>query len=472
MKRSWIIGALFVGACTGSTGPQGPQGPDGPQGSAGPQGPAGSDGANGSNGNDIIISDTAKHGLDISPVAIDTTGMTATQIEAIGQGSYLVNAVGGCADCHGEAGSTPGFLAGTATQGAFNARNLTPDGTTGLQLTEAQFVDVLRTGTNYICTSGTCTADTHTLKVMPWPDFRWAATDDLKAIYAYLRAIPPVTNQVPADTGTLGGAPVAFGTQYTDGAVTRDLPAEADAMMNPVPDPDWVRRGMAIQPLAAVTSADATTEARIGRGSYLVNSIGGCNGCHTNPARVNGKINVAAYLTGGHVFNFGATVGAFTGSVRSMTADLIGQNKGFFATGDFLAFEGLLQTGIHVDDLDMPPVAAPMPWQKFRNMTVEDLEAVYTYLDTVWNIQPSQLTTDKVTADASYYCAADADCDALNGGVTGIETCDLTTTSATYHECIGRTCQTDSDCRACQTCDLATQSCGGTVVATCVSSGI
>jgi hypothetical protein len=32
---------------------------------------------------------------------------------------------------------------------------------------------------------------------MPWPDFKQATDEDLKAIWAYLRSLPLVKNQVP-----------------------------------------------------------------------------------------------------------------------------------------------------------------------------------------------------------------------------------------------------------------------------------
>ena len=467
MKAAMIAGVLAVAACSGDAGPTGPTGPAGTNGNDGMNGingTNGSDGSNGQNGNDIIISDTAKHGLDISPVAVDTTGKTAAEIEAIGQGSYLVNALADCGACHGEAGSTPGFLGGTTASGAFNARNLTPDTATGLQLTEDQFIDVIHNGTNYICAAGTCTADVHTLKVMPWADYRWASKPDLKAIYAYLRAIPPVSNQVHADTGTLGGAPTTYPTQYIDGSVPRDLPAEDDASGNPIPDPGFARRGKAIQPLASVDSTDAITDARIGRGAYLVTALGSCNKCHTNPSRTTGKITVGAYLTGGAEFSINATLQASTGTVRSMSANLVG-TSGYFGETDalFTSFEGILQTGVHIDDPNAPLLAAPMPSQHFRNLTVEDLAAIYTYLQNVQSALHGTLT-DKTPQDPSYYCAADTDCDKLNGGVAGVETCDMTA-----HECIGRTCTADSDCRVCQTCSGGTSCVASTLTATCTS---
>lgn len=405
----------------------------------------GSNGANGSDGNDVIISDRAKHGLDISPVAIDTTGMTSAQIEAVGQGSYLVNAVADCGSCHGEAGTTPGFLAGTTATGSFNARNLTRDATTGMQLTLTEFVDAMRTGNNYACTNNTCTSAGNTMGVMPFRDYRWASSADLGAIYAYLKAIPAVANAVAADTGTHGPAATAAPTTFVDGFVARAIPAETDMMGNPIPDPDAVRRGQALQALTAVTSTDATTDWHIARGSYLINAVARCYNCHSNPGRTSatGPFNTTTWLAGGAA---GARVFTLVGNVRSMPANLVGATHGFFGEApiDFTTFAGIIQTGTHEDGSTL---AAPMPWQHYRDLTLDDLAAIYTYLDTVQTAQPAPLTGDTETQDASFYCAANTDCDQTAG-----ETCDLVSTDATYHECIGRTCDANVDCRVCQTC--------------------
>jgi hypothetical protein len=82
------------------------------------------------------------------------------------------------------------------------ARNLTPESNDqpypGLPegLTEAEFIKVLRTGEDIhcekepndpICALG---PNTPTLQVMPWPTYHSMTDTDLKAIYAYLTAIP------------------------------------------------------------------------------------------------------------------------------------------------------------------------------------------------------------------------------------------------------------------------------------------
>jgi hypothetical protein len=35
------------------------------------------------------------------------------------------------------------------------------------------------------------------LPPMPWPVYRNLTDDDLKAVYAYLRTVPPIVNRVP-----------------------------------------------------------------------------------------------------------------------------------------------------------------------------------------------------------------------------------------------------------------------------------
>jgi mono/diheme cytochrome c family protein len=69
--------------------------------------------------------------------------------------------------------------------------NLTPDENTGLGIwTEDMFVRALRTG-RHMGTSR------EILPPMPWEVYGRLPEEDLKAIYAYLRSIPPVHNRVP-----------------------------------------------------------------------------------------------------------------------------------------------------------------------------------------------------------------------------------------------------------------------------------
>jgi mono/diheme cytochrome c family protein len=146
--------------------------------------------------------------------------------DPVARGQYLVNMMG-CNDCHtplkmGENGPEPdlarflsghpeqigamtpaqlaggwawaGSLSNTAFSGPWGisyAANLTPDQNTGLGIwTEEMFVNAIRAG-KHMGTSRPI------LPPMPWPAFRNASDEDLKAIYAYLRTIAPISNHVP-----------------------------------------------------------------------------------------------------------------------------------------------------------------------------------------------------------------------------------------------------------------------------------
>jgi mono/diheme cytochrome c family protein len=114
-------------------------------------------------------------------------------------GHYLADAVALCADCHTPRGgirSAPvrrRLYAGSASPPRgfpANPSNLTPDDQTGIgRWTEDEFLRTLRTGVNP-------RGDTlHPF--MPWRQYRRMTDDDLRAIYRYLRTLPPIHNAVP-----------------------------------------------------------------------------------------------------------------------------------------------------------------------------------------------------------------------------------------------------------------------------------
>jgi mono/diheme cytochrome c family protein len=75
--------------------------------------------------------------------------------------------------------------------GVSYAVNLTPDENTGIGIwTEEMFVKAMRTG-KHMGTSRPI------LPPMPWETIKNYTDEDLKAIFAYLRSIPPVKNRVP-----------------------------------------------------------------------------------------------------------------------------------------------------------------------------------------------------------------------------------------------------------------------------------
>ncbi len=157
----------------------------------------------------------------------DTVAADSTSTSRGERGRYLVTAIG-CNDCHTplkmtergpepdrtrmlsghpsglemprppKLGNGPWASAGAATNTAFAgpwgvtfAANLTPDQNSGLGIwTEDMFVRALRTG-RHMGTSR------QIMPPMPWTAFKNLTDEDLKAIYAYLRTIPPVSNHVP-----------------------------------------------------------------------------------------------------------------------------------------------------------------------------------------------------------------------------------------------------------------------------------
>jgi hypothetical protein len=75
--------------------------------------------------------------------------------------------------------------------GVSYAANLTPDAETGLGgWTEPIFVSAIRTGKHM-------GSGRPILPPMPWEVFAKLTDDDLKALFAYLRSVPPVKNRVP-----------------------------------------------------------------------------------------------------------------------------------------------------------------------------------------------------------------------------------------------------------------------------------
>lgn len=165
---------------------------------------------------------------------------TASALEAnkarVARGEYLVTIIG-CNDCHtpfkmGPNGPEPdmsrrlsghpsrvimppppksgdkwawsGAMTNTAFAGPWGvsyAANLTPDTVSGLGIWNEQlFIKTIRTGRHW----GTSRP---ILPPMPWQAFSQMTDDDLKAIYAYLRSVPAVRNEVP--DAVLATAPAA-----------------------------------------------------------------------------------------------------------------------------------------------------------------------------------------------------------------------------------------------------------------------
>lgn len=132
------------------------------------------------------------------------TATTATaQSPLVARGTYLATIMD-CAGCH-----TDGALAGRPDAsrhlggsgigfgfpgGVVYPKNLTPDPDTGLgKWTEAQMIEAIRRGVR--------PDGRNLVPIMPWTSYAGLTDDDVRALVAYLRSVPPVRFQVPRDVG-------------------------------------------------------------------------------------------------------------------------------------------------------------------------------------------------------------------------------------------------------------------------------
>ena len=89
---------------------------------------------------------------------------------------------------------SPDLTAYVGPWGMTFSANLTPDSTTGIGAwSEEVFVQTLRTGKHLGQDGGR-----PVMPPMPWEMVKNMTDEDLKALYAYFMALPPVKNQVPA----------------------------------------------------------------------------------------------------------------------------------------------------------------------------------------------------------------------------------------------------------------------------------
>jgi len=173
----------------------------------------------------VVVSLSTIAACQQAPPAAPPAAPTAPAMSQVDRGKYLVNTAG-CHDCHtptkmGPNGPEPDmsrmlsghpenvkvdkpakldgpwmaaasntFTAWSGPWGMSYTANLTPDPSGLAVWTEDMFMRAIREG-KHMGTSRPI------LPPMPWPVYRNFTDEDLKAIFAYLRTIPPVSNHVP-----------------------------------------------------------------------------------------------------------------------------------------------------------------------------------------------------------------------------------------------------------------------------------
>ena len=242
-----------------------------------------------------------------------------TDAESIARGEHWVKAE--CIGCHGDDLSGGPFF--EAPFAYFDAKNLTSgEGGIGNEFTDDDWVRAIRHGVG---------PDGITVLIMPATDFRYYSDEDLGAIIAYLKTIPPVNKQIREPSfNLLGKALIGAGVYGKGVLVANDI-----AQLDPV--------------TAKAPSAGVTPE----YGEYIVN-VSGCRACH------------GENLSGGK----SADPSAINAPNLTPGGELIAWDESDF----FKAIrEGQAKSGHKLDP-------AQMPWEHYKNFSDDELKAIWAYL--------------------------------------------------------------------------------------------
>lgn len=247
----------------------------------------------------------------------------ATDAAVIARGEHLANYVSVCVDCHG-AKLEGGIVVDDPALGRIVAPNLTTgQGGVGGELTDADFVRVLRYG---------ILPDGRSAQVMPSDDYQYLSDADLAAIIAYVRSVPPQDNTLPANAiRPLGRTLLTFG----------QLPILMAERVNTQLDPP------------------ATVEASVSLeyGQYL-GRIAGCTGCH-GPGLSGGPIPAAP-------------------PDWPQAANLTPSGEvGEWTEADFI---NTIRTGVNPAGKTL---VKEMPWFRYRSMTDDELKALWLFIQSV-----------------------------------------------------------------------------------------
>jgi mono/diheme cytochrome c family protein len=238
---------------------------------------------------------------------------------SVARGKHLVEAVGKCQSCHGDDYSGK-IMFDNPAFGSLASANLTSGkGGVGGTFSNDDYVRAIRHGIG---------KDGKSLMFMPAEAFTYFNDPDLGAIIAYLKSIPPAPSTVTAKR-TAGPVARALGLLTT-------FPLYAASRVPAITQRPVVPEG-------------ATKE----YGEYL-SKAGGCTSCHNSALSGGAKIEGVAALN----LTPGGEVGSWT------EAD----------------FTKALRTGVRPDGRIL---SAVMPWPYAKNMTDDEIRAMWLYIHTL-----------------------------------------------------------------------------------------
>jgi hypothetical protein len=275
----------------------------------------------------------------IGPRARTVTDRTFEATPArLARGRYLVTSVNGCLFCHSNVDTGEGVPEAGAMNGAGKvwtpegmpwlvAGNITSDRDTGVGgWSDDELAGAIREGVG---------RDGRALfPLMPYERYRYMSDEDLASVIVFIRAVAPVRRELPR-------------TQ---------VPFPPGPLINNVPHP--------IE--AAVPAPDSST--LVARGRYLV-EIGGCTDCHT-PMNDRGERLPGLEFAGGFVLQ--------DSRGRAASVNITPAPSGIpYYTEDL--FVQMMRTGRVV----ARKVNDIMPWWLYRNITDDDLKAMFAFLKTL-----------------------------------------------------------------------------------------
>jgi mono/diheme cytochrome c family protein len=203
-------------------------------------------------------------GFLLVPALLPAAAQGGTPAELLPRGRYVFAASGGCG-CHTEPGkATTGLNAGgrkfDAPFGTVYSTNITPDRETGIGAwTDAEIIAGIRLGRR--------PNGERIIPVHPFMTFNGMAEDDLRALVAYLRSLPPLKR---------ANLPKRISVPLFESVFLPAWLAAFAAQETPIPH--------------APTAGPA-------RGEYLVRVVGHCGECHT-PRGVTQAVDNARFLAG------------------------------------------------------------------------------------------------------------------------------------------------------------------------------
>jgi mono/diheme cytochrome c family protein len=270
------------------------------------------------------------------PLSSRTFERTPQRLE---RGRYIATALSGCVYCHSphdwEAPGDPidmarfgagGVLPFADLPGRVVGPNLTPDPETGAgRWTDDQLARAIREGIGH---------DGRALfPMMPYLHYRNMSDEDLASVVVYFRSLPPIRNALPPTE-------IIFPVKY----LIRSVP---QPITTPVLEPD---------------KSD-----RVKYGAYLVDQAG-CTDCHTPQDR--GQPLPGMEFAGGS---------PFSGPWGTVASANITQDPSGISYYDETLFLDMMRTG----QVKARRLSSIMPVMIYKNMTDDDLKAMFAYLRTL-----------------------------------------------------------------------------------------